>query len=500
MPCEKLKHETRIHKPNRGQFQKPPERDDRRHGDDLHLQCHEPDQQRGIRLRPQRLHLGNRTQQNLGVDVTRYPLDMQPGLAYVIGDSEGSRYVHAPRGIHAAEGQAGNWQHVMTDALGSVRGYVGDHNRVLGLQSYSLYGVPDAPVGSVGTPFRFTGEMRDGNGLQYHRARYLSPALGGWLSLDPWEGMAERIMSMNGYAWVEGNVVNAEDADGLCLKSTLTETATEEEVEICRWRIAVLSILFGINLQVKSQTIDELWTTTRVAEVIRAAFSIEAALFRNKAGVSFKQVFGNTTLSAGVADLAGCASTESGVSSNNIDWGACTISDPYSAFNIIHELGHVLQFRNDYYPRGEDNRPRDVWDRMLVLSQGNADDVYITGILFDPHAGFASEDRQNTGQGGRNHDEEVADMFLFWVEPLLEFDATPAGQLRSMFVNGFTTDNFEDSGYGLIALGMAGWARTAAQAAGMQQSASIPLPVPESVAAQLAKVPCLPISWTSTGG
>jgi RHS repeat-associated protein len=154
----------------------------------------------------------------------KYLLDMQPGLAYVIGVSEGSRYVHAPRGIHAAEDQAGNWQHVMTDALGSVRGYVGDHNRVMSNVNYSEYGVPSTPI----TGFAFTGEWRDQVGVQYHRARYLSPALGGWLSLDPWEGMVERAMSLNGYAWVEGNVSNKVDPSGLvsCMQTEFCEQIT----------------------------------------------------------------------------------------------------------------------------------------------------------------------------------------------------------------------------------------------------------------------------------
>jgi RHS repeat-associated protein len=111
-------------------------------------------------------------------------LNCNLGASFAIIHSEGSHYLHAPRGIHAAEDQAGNWQHMMTDALGSVRGMVGDHNAVLSNVNYSEYGVPSTPI----TGFAFTGEWRDAPGIQYHRARYLSPALGGWLSLDPWEG------------------------------------------------------------------------------------------------------------------------------------------------------------------------------------------------------------------------------------------------------------------------------------------------------------------------
>lgn len=60
----------------------------------------------------------------------------------------------------------------------------------------------------------FTGEWRDTNALQYHRARYYAPSLGIFPSLDPWEGLFDRPMSLNGYAWVEGNVVNLTDPSG----------------------------------------------------------------------------------------------------------------------------------------------------------------------------------------------------------------------------------------------------------------------------------------------
>lgn len=62
----------------------------------------------------------------------------------------------------------------------------------------------------------FTGEWRDTNALQYHRARYYAPSLGIFPSLDPWEGLFDRPMSLNGYAWVEGNPINLTDASGMC--------------------------------------------------------------------------------------------------------------------------------------------------------------------------------------------------------------------------------------------------------------------------------------------
>jgi RHS repeat-associated protein len=103
------------------------------------------------------------------------------------------------------------WAYPVQDALGSVRGYVDENNAVLSHVNYNEYGVPDAAI----TSFAFTGEWRDENVLQYHRARYYAPGIGVWASLDPFEGMTDRPMSLNGYSWVEGNPVMNTDSTGM---------------------------------------------------------------------------------------------------------------------------------------------------------------------------------------------------------------------------------------------------------------------------------------------
>jgi RHS repeat-associated protein len=155
---------------------------------------------------------GNRIQQ----DALQYILDLQPGLAHVIGDSDGNQYIHSPRGIHAVSDGAA-WTYPLTDALGSVRGYVGANTAVLSNVNYTPIGVPDVAWDG----WAFTGEWRSENETQYHQARHLSPGLGVWLSLDPFEGVVGRPMSLNGYAWVEGQFPNATDASGMCVDKSL---------------------------------------------------------------------------------------------------------------------------------------------------------------------------------------------------------------------------------------------------------------------------------------
>ncbi|MCU0498860.1 MAG: hypothetical protein MUF87_16025 [Anaerolineae bacterium] len=64
-------------------------------------------------------------------------------------------------------------------------------------------------TGSAASNYGFTGEQTDPNGLIYLRVRYYQPSLGMFASLDPWEGSCARAMRLNGYSWVEGNVINA---------------------------------------------------------------------------------------------------------------------------------------------------------------------------------------------------------------------------------------------------------------------------------------------------
>ena len=70
-------------------------------------------------------------------------------------------------------------------------------------------------AGPFGSPFKFTGEMMDSNGLVYLRARYYHPGLGVFPSLDPVEGSAQQAMSLNRYGYVAGNVLNAVDPSGM---------------------------------------------------------------------------------------------------------------------------------------------------------------------------------------------------------------------------------------------------------------------------------------------
>jgi len=97
------------------------------------------------------------------------------------------------------------------DGLGSVRTIIDNTLSVDTVQTYDPIG---NPMGSYGAGFGFTGEQTDDTGQLYLRARYYDPSIGTFTALDPFEGVMDRPMSLNGYSWVSGNPVNRIDPTG----------------------------------------------------------------------------------------------------------------------------------------------------------------------------------------------------------------------------------------------------------------------------------------------
>ncbi|MDX2139882.1 MAG: RHS repeat-associated core domain-containing protein [Chloroflexota bacterium] len=121
---------------------------------------------------------------------------------------------------------------------------------VLNPVNYSAYGTPDAAIGS---PFAFTGELYNPTtDMLYLRARHYRPSLGIFTSRDPFEGMAGRPMSLNGYSWVEGNVVNWNDPSGAIPSLGTIQNRTHTYSCNCGWidlPHVYLGLLVGIRIK-----------------------------------------------------------------------------------------------------------------------------------------------------------------------------------------------------------------------------------------------------------
>jgi RHS repeat-associated protein len=85
---------------------------------------------------------------------------------------------------------------------------------LLETRQYAPYGGEFDAQGTPQTPYGFTGEMTDPNGLVHLRARYLNPQMGTFISPDPMEGNVNDPMSLNPYAYAHGNPANRVDPSG----------------------------------------------------------------------------------------------------------------------------------------------------------------------------------------------------------------------------------------------------------------------------------------------
>lgn len=167
--------------------------------------------------------VGQRVRQQAGASTTNYLLDMGIPLYNVIAATTGAnttRYIHDRMGVFSQENPDGSWNYMMLDGLGSVRGLINANANILGTRQYDPYGVVWETLGSINTPFDFTGEPKDSNGLLHLRARDYNPALGVFTKQDPLE-------FVNRYSYVMGNPVNNVDPTGMiclswdCAKDTI---------------------------------------------------------------------------------------------------------------------------------------------------------------------------------------------------------------------------------------------------------------------------------------
>jgi RHS repeat-associated protein len=165
---------------------------------------------------------GQRVGQTVDSVATQYLLDVQPGLWKVLAattNGQTERYLHGPLGIHAQEDEAGEWRWMVPDALGSVRGEFDADLDMQAMQDYTPYGDPFGEQGTFDSPFGFTGEPYDENGLLHLRARYYDPEIGRFFQMDTSQ------QEKNLYQYARSNPVLFKDPTG-----HLLQVGTPEEM------------------------------------------------------------------------------------------------------------------------------------------------------------------------------------------------------------------------------------------------------------------------------
>jgi RHS repeat-associated protein len=137
------------------------------------------------------------------------------GNARQVSGGETRYFVHGPHGLHSQQEPDGSWRTPLQDGLGSIRGVTDEMLDPLESCHYDPFGNMWDVQGAAQTPFGFTGEMTDPNGLVYLRNRYYDPTLGVFPSPDSIPGNIQQPMSLNSYSYVQNNPVNWVDPSGM---------------------------------------------------------------------------------------------------------------------------------------------------------------------------------------------------------------------------------------------------------------------------------------------
>ena len=158
---------------------------------------------------------GLRVSRTVGGTTASYVWDAGSALPVVLQETTGGQttyYVYGLDLISSVQGTTATYY--LTDGLGSTTQLTDGAGAVAGAYAYDVFGSVRSHSGAT-TEWSFTGEQNDPTGLEFLRARYYDPALGRFLSRDPFSGYLTMPQTLNRYPYVLNNPVNYIDPFGL---------------------------------------------------------------------------------------------------------------------------------------------------------------------------------------------------------------------------------------------------------------------------------------------
>ncbi|MDD4959023.1 MAG: hypothetical protein PHS51_06710 [Gallionella sp.] len=111
--------------------------------------------------------------------------------------------------------RAGQGTYYHDDGLGSTRALTDQTGNLTDSYDYDDYGALQSQTGTTKNDFLFAGEQFDVEaGLYYNRARHLDVNTGRFTGLDPFAGKLTQPITLNKYAYANGDPVNQRDPSG----------------------------------------------------------------------------------------------------------------------------------------------------------------------------------------------------------------------------------------------------------------------------------------------
>ena len=163
-------------------------------------------------------YAGNRTAKKSEGGYTKYLLDINGELAYVLAemDYDGAEKCFYTRGTDLiSQERDGKFSYYLTDGHGSVRALVNENGKVTDKYTYDAFGNLISSTGRTENDFLFAGEQFDPiTGLYYLRARYMNPSVGTFISMDSYSGSIDDPVSLHKYLYANANPVSNSDPSG----------------------------------------------------------------------------------------------------------------------------------------------------------------------------------------------------------------------------------------------------------------------------------------------
>ena len=154
---------------------------------------------------------GLRMSKTVSGTTTQQTWDVAEGLPLLLQDGATS-YVTGLGGLPLEQiTSSGTTSYYHQDRLGSTRAITNSAGTVVATYTYDAYGNLTSPPSPFANPFKYAGQYTDAeSGLQYDRARYYDPQVGGFISRDP-----AAAKTRQPYAYGTNSPVNASDPSGL---------------------------------------------------------------------------------------------------------------------------------------------------------------------------------------------------------------------------------------------------------------------------------------------
>ena len=151
--------------------------------------------------------------------VTSYTWDAAASLPVIVQETTNESTTSYVYGLDMLSATDNNdvTTYFLQDGLGSTTGLTDDDGSLTDTYAYDVFGAMKSQTGTSANAWRFTGELNDSSVARspyYLRARYYDPALGRFLSQDPWPSNPMNPQTLNRYLYALNDPARFTDPNG----------------------------------------------------------------------------------------------------------------------------------------------------------------------------------------------------------------------------------------------------------------------------------------------